>query len=60
MKEKPAVISPLGHKNAEVTDKSTGYIWLESRPIFNEFSESMEFVLVIEDNDVNRNIFKHQ
>jgi len=45
------------HKNYEkVIDKSIGCTWMESRPTFNVFNEDVEFVLVTEDNDVNRNI----
>lgn len=47
------------HENYEkVTNKSVGCTWLESRPMFNTLNENMEFVLVIEDNDVNRHIFR--
>lgn len=47
------------HENYEkVTDKSIGCTWLEGRPIFNELNEDTEFVLVIEDNDVNKSIFR--
>ena len=40
-----------------MTDKSVGCILLQSKLTVNGLDESMEFVLVAEDNDVN-NIFK--